>query len=176
MGETALVTVDKPPSYSGFGRPTDLSYELINRIGARILAGAYPLTAARAEGIAERTWLRWTDRGRLEDQAGELSIYAHLWQVIDQKEAENECGLIELATARKVGWQGPMTVASRRYRERWEDKQASNASLQVIIGIPAELVRGLNLSPGETVAVERRSVESLAIDAGSDKASSVNQR
>lgn len=123
------------------GRPPTLTEPLIQRIGDLLLTGIHPSTAARAVGVPERTFERWKANGQADDDADKDTIYAALWRHIDQKAAEGECMLIADAGSGRMGWQGPMTVASRRYRERWEDKQLAMAGMTINIGINADAVQ-----------------------------------
>jgi hypothetical protein len=175
VAEAALQDAVTPTLvYPGRGRPTQLTQLLADRIAEGVYDGCHPEVAARSEGIARSTFQRWMAQGEADDNAGICSIYGYMWAVIDQKDAACERNLIREAASGKQGWQGPMTVASRKYRDRWEDKQLAQAGFMVQIGIKDSDV-SLSLSPPSIAGVERKSLESLAIQPGSDNRSYVNQ-
>lgn len=129
------------------GRPPTLTIALAERIGEHLLAGNHPATAARAVGVPERTFERWLQKGRADDDDEIDSIFAAFWRVLDQKIAEGECALISDAGRGRLGWQGPMTVASRRFRERWEDKSTVGTGLTIQVGAGADVNIALIASP-----------------------------
>jgi len=127
--------LDTAPAEALSGRPTSLTPALAIRISERLVACNYPSVAARAVGVPERTFDRWIAKGRADDEAGINSVYAHMWRLLDQKDAEAEIALITAAASGKMGWQGPMTVASRRHAQRWRDEDVRAQGVTINIGV-----------------------------------------
>jgi hypothetical protein len=165
-------------TYRGSGRPSSLTVALADRIGER-LYNSYPSVAARACGVAARTFERWTAQGKADEEAEIDSIYAYMWRVIDQKDAEGEIALIDAAASGKMGWQGPMTVASRKHRARWEDKQSDGNRPAVIVQIGAgatDIRIGAHVvSPTLSTSASEGLQIQAGNGAGSDNQSYVNQ-
>jgi hypothetical protein len=118
------------------GRPTTLTTELIDAFGELLADGMYPETARKCLGIPHRTFYNWVDRAK-HDAAEDLdTAEAAFWHTYEKAEGWGEVELIREAKSGKLGWQGPMTVASRRFRAHWQDKEAEygGPKVQVIIG------------------------------------------
>lgn len=136
-------------TYPGQGRPTQLTQALAERIADYVGEGLHPDTAARRCGVARQTFQRWEAKGRHDDETGVCSIYAYLWACIDQKDAECEGRWVSDAASGRMGWQGPMTAASRRYTRWREQADSGRGQVVVIVGKGANANVQIN-GAGET--------------------------
>lgn len=104
------------------GRPTTLTPDIILRVCLIIHEGNYRDTAARAAGVAPRTFNRWLSRGRLEsDDAG--SLYGQMWQMVHEAETVAELKAVRAWT----GAFGTDWKAAKEYLAiKWPNKWSSN--------------------------------------------------
>jgi hypothetical protein len=72
-------------------RITTLTRGRIRIITEYIKTGNYAITACRLSGVSERTYYHWLALGKHQ----EGSIYAELYEAIEQAEAEREARLVE---------------------------------------------------------------------------------
>jgi hypothetical protein len=104
------------------GRPDMLNPKLQEAICKHIENGMYPAKAAILEGLSERTYYRWMQRGR-EEKEGK---YLHFWQSV--KTAENIAESFHLENIRKAAtgaetgkpvWQASAWYLERRHPDSW---------------------------------------------------------
>jgi hypothetical protein len=133
-----------------FGRPTSLTEDILTAIADLAAEGHYLETCCAAVGVPERTYYHWLERGKRDTEQGRTTLESEFWQSVKgQAAAWGEIELIREAKSGKMGWQGPMTVASRRHREHWQDKTdgESGPRVQVIVGGDASKVQINVVSP-----------------------------
>lgn len=65
-----------------------LTPKILKTICLLIRAGSYDQDAARAAGIAPRTWRAWLDKGEEDIEANHNTAYAQLFQLIDKATGE----------------------------------------------------------------------------------------
>jgi hypothetical protein len=104
------------------GKPTKLTLELQEAICKNIANGMYPAKAAMLEGLGERTYYLWMQRGREEKEG----IYLHFMHAV--KKAENIAVAFHLENIRKAAagedngnpvWQASAWYLERRYPDEW---------------------------------------------------------
>jgi hypothetical protein len=101
-------------------RPTKLTKEAGERICSAIRAGNYPATAARASGIAESTFYRWMERGRIEERGP----YRGLYEAVKDAEAEGEAHAVAILRKEMKGdWRAAVALLERRHPERWRRRE-----------------------------------------------------
>lgn len=117
------------------GRPSDLTPALMLKFAHLLAEGHYPETARKALGIPHRTFYRWRADGKRDAEQDLDTREAAFWHISEKAEGWGEIELIREAKSGKLGWQGPMTVASRRHRERWQDTEQEGNTPKVVVYI-----------------------------------------
>jgi transposase len=130
------------------GKPTKLNLKLQEAICKHIASGMYPSKAAILEGLGERTYYTWMQRGREEKQGK----YKHFQQAVKKAESVAETVYLEqirkASTGEETGnpvWQAAAWYLERRYpdewgrRERVDVNQSTEINHHVKIDIFAEI-------------------------------------
>jgi hypothetical protein len=114
---------------------TTLNIELIDTICDTIRQGNYPTTAAVAQGVQPQNWSTWLTQGKIDIGVGRESIFSYLHGEVQKASAEAEISLLKrsdsYAEDGKKQWVQPITVMSRRFRERWSESTQVNVDVQV---------------------------------------------
>jgi hypothetical protein len=97
-----------------------LSAPLIAKLADLIKAGNYPITAARAAGIPERTWYDWLKKGRERSSGLQVELVKAVY------EAESAAEAWHVANIRKAAaggtWQASAWFLERKAHERWKKR------------------------------------------------------
>jgi hypothetical protein len=129
-------------------RPTDLTHELADQIARFVRASNWPVTAAGAAGVPQRTFFRWMARGRTADeidQEGGVVPESELpfWQFWQQiKRAESESEVIAVGHLMKDMPRAPTAVIQwleRLFRDRWTRGEHRQVELSGADGGPIEV-------------------------------------
>lgn len=105
-----------------------LTAEKVEAICLYVEGGVAQSIAARAHGVADRTWRSWFAKGRdvcakLEagqDITREEEIYADLYERVQDAKAKSEAYLVDLVMkAAPLSWQAAMTKLERSHPERF---------------------------------------------------------
>ena len=89
------LTIDKPPGYKGVGRPCSLTTELQDTICKYISEGNYLSTACNASGITQPTLRAWLDKGKAEEESGDIAGQFSLFlSAVKRAEAEREAIIV----------------------------------------------------------------------------------
>jgi len=113
-----------------------LTPKLINDITNLIKRGNYPLVAARACGVKDRTWYDWLERGK----GSAKGLYRELFDEVETAQAKPQVTVVnklyEVAIEGNV--RAMELFLSRRYPEQWgAQKQVEvNASPQISFFLP----------------------------------------
>jgi hypothetical protein len=104
----------------GPGRPSKLTWELLDRLAAFIHQGDFLAVACRRAGIAQQTFRNWRARGR-DARSG---IWRALCEAIEYAEACAESAAVrDLRRAGEKDWHSYACFLSHRWPERWADKK-----------------------------------------------------
>lgn len=95
-------------------RQTKLTDKKITEITECIKAGNCAVTAYKFAGVCERTYYHWLALGKQQ----EGSIYAELYEAIEQAQAEREVRLVE-KLAKSNDLKAAMWMLERTAPERW---------------------------------------------------------
>jgi hypothetical protein len=130
-------------------RPTDLTPELSDQIARFVRAGNWPVTAAGAAGVPERTFFRWMARGKAADELDEKGDTVPdsellFWQFRQQiKRAESESEVIAVGHLMKEVPHAPTAVIAwleRRFRKRWSRMERQEVEIGGAGGRPLEVM------------------------------------
>lgn len=101
------------------GRPTLLTEELADELVRLLSAGNYDETAAKAAGVAPRTFREWLQRGLSLRDADEP--YRQLRRRVDEARAKGEATHVaRIAKAAQDGdWKASAWYLERAHPERW---------------------------------------------------------
>jgi hypothetical protein len=87
------------------GRPTLLTPEVEAHLIASIRAGAFESGAAEAAGIGRRTFVRWMQQGREDDEHGREKSFWHLWRRLTEARAQARATAeVEVRKADPLAW------------------------------------------------------------------------
>jgi hypothetical protein len=99
-----------------------LTPEVADRLVALLRAGNYDAVAARACGVAPRTFREWQQRGRSDRAADEP--YRRLLARVEQARAEGEAvHVARIAKAAEQDWRASAWYLERAFPERWARPQ-----------------------------------------------------
>jgi hypothetical protein len=130
-------------------RPTDLTPELGDQIARFVRAGNWPVTAAGAAGVPERTFFRWMARGRAAEEIDEEGgvvpeTEVPFWQFRQQvKRAESESEVIAVGQLMKDMPRAPTAVVAwleRRFGKRWSRMERQEVEIAGAGGRPLEVM------------------------------------
>jgi transposase-like protein len=105
-----------------------LTAEKVEAICSYVEGGVAQSVAARAHGVADRTWRSWFQKGRDacekldagQDITPEEEIYAELHERVQDAKARSEAYLVDLVMkAAPISWQAAMTKLERSHPERF---------------------------------------------------------
>jgi len=118
-----------------------LTTDLADRIVAIVKAGSAVETAARACGVARRTWYRWLKLGR-----GGRQPYRRLVEQLESAEDACKVSLITvLRAAAAQDWRAALVILERKWPEEWGRRDRHEVSHDGLLGIgpmtPAERAR-----------------------------------
>ena len=159
-----------------------MARDLIERLAARVLLGAFPWTAAQAEKIPNATFYRWLRLGRdalAAADGGEVPEadrpYADLVQAIEVAEADLQAALLK--TVRRHAERSPqaaIALLSKRFREEWGDRaridlnathSAEAEMSDEEINVEVDRIMGLLAAPEQLAAViAADSVKKVAVE------------
>jgi len=123
---------------------TKLTKTLQKKICEGVLAGNYPVTAAKAAGISHQTYYNWMERGK----SGEEPFDAFA-EAVEHAEAVAEREMVEIVreAASTKQWAAAMTWLERRHSDRWsrhdmirqEHSGPGGSPLPATISVPPKL-------------------------------------
>jgi hypothetical protein len=95
-------------------RSTNLNNDKIREITEHVKAGNFTVVACRLAGVCERTYYHWLALGKQQEE----SIYAELYDAVEQAEAEREARLVE-KLEKSNDLKATMWMLERIAPERW---------------------------------------------------------
>jgi len=116
------------------GRPTKLTYELIEQIADLVRNGNYIETASAVAGINKNSLYRWLKRGAREEERlaknpklkGKIEekIYVDFSNAVKKAMAESEADDLEnIKKASREDWKASAWRLERRFPNRWGRKE-----------------------------------------------------
>lgn len=121
-------------------RRVELTPELVSQITTEVARAHYPAVVARRLGVTKQTFEGWMERGEKAHQEDwglgpddSEFLPRCLFEGIEEAEAQAEIDLVnqahQLAGAGRSSWQGMMTIAERRFSDRWRKRDVLAADV-----------------------------------------------
>lgn len=117
-------------------RATRLTPALTRRITGLVRIGAYPVTAAKANGVSASVWYSWlaTGRGRHPARArGPVRACSRLVAAVERAEAECEAQVVARLT---VAAMSDSRVAAALLERRWPERWSRRSRVEVVAPAP----------------------------------------
>ncbi len=130
------------------GRRSKLTPAVQKKVCELIASGNFLKVAAQAAGIAERTFYDWLAKGEAE----KAPRYVQFLQAVQEAAAKGETELLEqIRTAGESDWRANAWVLGRRFRERWRDEAAVEATVEHKGGVRIKTWAELNAELGPAI-------------------------
>jgi hypothetical protein len=122
----------KKKTKTKIGRKIKLTPELIESFSKKLQVGSYAKYVAMSEGITERTYYRWLERGEKAEKLHELRkkvpkserLFCQLCQSVKQSEAQAQIVLTTMVFSQaKEDWHAALAIMSRKWPEQWAKKE-----------------------------------------------------
>lgn len=114
------------------GRKIKLTPGLIENFVKKLKIGSYAKYVAMSEGITERTYYLWLERGAKAEKLWEMGrkvpeeevLFFQFFQSIRQAEAESQVLLTSMVFSQaKDDWKAAMELMARKWPEQWAKKE-----------------------------------------------------
>ena len=117
---------------SKIGRKIKLTPQLIEEFAKKLTIGAYAKYVAMSEGITERTYYLWLERGARAEKLWEINkkipeselLFFQFFQSVRQSEATAQVTLTAMVFSQaKEDWKAAMELMARKWPEQWAKKE-----------------------------------------------------
>ncbi len=114
------------------GRKLKLTPELTESFAKKLKVGAFAKYVAMSEGITERTYYSWLERGKRAEKLHELRkkvpeserLFFQFFQSIRQSEGEAQVVLTAMVFSQaKEDWRAALELMARKWPEQWAKKE-----------------------------------------------------
>ena len=123
-------TIQKPETK--IGRKIKLTPDLIKEFEKKLSVGAYAKYVAMSEGITERTYYLWLERGARAEKLWEINkkipesevLFFQFFQSVRQSEATAQVTLTAMVFSQAAqDWKAAMELMARKWPEQWAKKE-----------------------------------------------------
>jgi hypothetical protein len=146
--------------------PLRLTPSVRRTLVAALAAGSYRTEAARYAGVGIRSFYRWLERGKADQEAGRRSPCRALLEAIEKAEADAEVrALAQISKASTDDWRAAAWKLERKNPERWGDRRQLQVGGTVEHHHQHSLVQRGILQPGQQPvdlpAAKRRAIAQI---------------